>query len=172
MQGAGDPSQCHDTRPRTVRPCRIVPRPVVDKLRGALWRVRQRVDPPRSEDMSYIDGFVIAVPTANKQKFIEHARHFDSLFIELGAIRVIESWGDDVPDGKLTDFRRAVQATAEETVAFSWVEWPDKATRDVAMKKMMEDPRMDPSTPGNPPMPFDGKRMIFGGFEQVVEVKA
>jgi hypothetical protein len=74
--------------------------------------------------MSYIDGFVIAVPTANKQKFIEHARHFDSLFIELGAIRVIEGWGDDVPDGKVTDFRRAVQATAEETVAFSWVEWP------------------------------------------------
>ncbi len=79
--------------------------------------------------MSYIDGFVIAVPTANK-------------------------------------------ATADETVAFSWVEWPDKATRDAAMKKMMEDPRMDPSTPGNPPMPFDGKRMVFGGFEQVVEVKA
>jgi uncharacterized protein YbaA (DUF1428 family) len=123
-------------------------------------------------NMSYIDGFVIAVPTANKQKFIEHARHFDSLFIELGAVRVIEGWGDDVPDGKVTDFRRAVQATAEETVAFSWVEWPDKATRDTAMKKMMEDPRMDPSLPANPPMPFDGKRMIFGGFEQVVEVKA
>ena len=64
--------------------------------------------------MSYIDGFVIAVPRANRQKFIEHARHFDTLFIELGAIRVVESWGDDVPDGKVTDFRRAVQATAEE----------------------------------------------------------
>jgi serine/threonine protein kinase len=73
---------------------------------------------------------------------------------------------------QVTDFRRAVQATAEETVAFSWVEWPDKATRDVAMKKMTEDPRMDPSAPGNPPMPFDGKRMIVGGFEPVVEVKA
>ena len=103
--------------------------------------------------MSYIDGFVIAVPTANKQKFIEHARHFDSLFIELGAIRVIEGWGDDVPDGKVTDFRRAVQATAEETVAFSWVEWPDKATRDAGMKKMMEDPRMDPSTRATRPCP-------------------
>ena len=122
--------------------------------------------------MSYIDGFVIAVPTANKQKFIEHARHFDSMFIELGAIRVLETWGDDVPDGNVTDFRRAVLATAEETVAFSWVEWPDKATRDAGMKKMREDPRMDPSTPGNPAMPFEGKRMIFGGFEQVVEVKA
>jgi uncharacterized protein YbaA (DUF1428 family) len=135
-------------------------------------RVDRSTQLNRSEQMSYIDGFVIAVPTANKQKFIEHARHFDAMFIELGAIRVIESWGDDVPDGKVTDFRRAVQATAEETVAFSWVEWPDKATRDAGMKKMMEDPRMDPSTPGNPPMPFDGKRMIFGGFEQVVEVKA
>jgi uncharacterized protein YbaA (DUF1428 family) len=126
--------------------------------------------PTRRDDMSYIDGFVIAVPTANKQKFIEHARHFDQMFIELGAIRVVEGWGDDVPDGKVTDFRRAVQATADETVAFSWVEWPDKATRDAGMKKMMEDPRMDPATPGNPPMPFDGKRMIFGGFEPVVEV--
>ena len=105
--------------------------------------------------MSYIDGFVIAVPTANRQKFIDHASHFDPLFIELGALRVIEAWGDDVPDGKLTDFRRAVQAK-----------------HDAAMKKMMEDPRMDPSNPGNPPMPFDGKRMIFGGFERVLEVKA
>lgn len=122
--------------------------------------------------MSYIDGFVIAVPTGNKAKFIEHARKLDPIFIELGAIRVIEGWGDDVPDGKVTDFRRSVHATAEETVAFSWIEWPDKATRDAAMKMMMEDPRMDPSNPGNPPIPFDGKRMIFGGFEQVVEVKA
>ena len=118
--------------------------------------------------MSYIDGFVIAVPTANKQKFIEHARHFDALFIELGAIRVIESWGDDVPDGKVTDFRRAVQATAEETVAFSWVEWPDKATRDAGMKKMFEAPRMSPELN---PMPFDGKRMIFGGFVPLFELK-
>lgn len=93
---------------------------------------------------------------------IEHARHFDTLFIELGATHVIEGRGDNMPDGKVTDFRRAVQATAEETVAFAWEEWPDKATRDASMKKVMEDPRM----------PFDGKRMIFGGFEQVVEVKA
>jgi uncharacterized protein YbaA (DUF1428 family) len=114
--------------------------------------------------MSYIDGLVIAVPTADKQKFIEHARQLDPSFIELGAIRVIEGWGDDVPDGIVTDFRRAVLATAEETVAISWIEWPDKATRDAAMKKIMEDPRMDPPTPGNPPMPFDGKRMVFGGF--------
>jgi uncharacterized protein YbaA (DUF1428 family) len=121
--------------------------------------------------MSYIDGFVIAVPAANKQKFIDHARQLDPIFIELGAIRVIEGWGDDVPDGKLTDFRKSVQATSDEVVVFSWIEWPDKATRDAGMKKMMEDPRMDPSNPDNPPMPFDGKRMIFGGFEQVLEIK-
>jgi uncharacterized protein YbaA (DUF1428 family) len=116
--------------------------------------------------MSYFDGFVIAVPTANRQKFIDHAREFDPIFIEFGALRVVEAWGDDVPDGKVTDFRGAVKATADETVVFSFVEWPDKATRDAGMKKMMEDPRMDPSMP----MPFDGKRMIFGGFANVVDL--
>ena len=120
--------------------------------------------------MPYIDGFVIAVPTANRQKFIDHAREIDVMFLEYGATRVVEGWGDDVPDGKVTDFRRAVQATGEETVVFSWIEWPDKTTRDAGMKKMMEDPRMDPSNPDNPPMPFDGKRMIFGGFANVVEL--
>jgi uncharacterized protein YbaA (DUF1428 family) len=119
--------------------------------------------------MAYIDGFVIAVPTANKDKFLEHARTFDPVFIEYGATRVVEGWGDDVPDGKQTDFRRAVQGKADETVVFSWVEWPDKATRDAGMKKMMEDPRMDPKAN---PMPFDGARMIYGGFEQVVELGA
>jgi uncharacterized protein YbaA (DUF1428 family) len=122
--------------------------------------------------MSYIDGFVIAVPTANKQKFIDHANMADGMFIEMGALRVIECWGDDVPDGKLTDFRRAVQATADESVVFSWIEWPDKATRDAGMAKMMDpdfkDPRMDPV---NNPMPFDAKRMIFGGFSPVVDMK-
>lgn len=117
--------------------------------------------------MSYVDGFVIAVPNANKQKFIDHARTFDVLFLEFGATRVVEAWGDDVPDGKQTDFRRAVQATDGESVVFSWVEWPDKATRDAAMKKMMDDPRMDPATN---PMPFDGKRMIYGGFSRVLEL--
>jgi uncharacterized protein YbaA (DUF1428 family) len=116
--------------------------------------------------MSYIDGFVMAVPTANKQKFIDHANRFDGIFMEYGATRVVECWGDDVPDGKLTDFRRAVQATADEAVVFSWVEWPDKATRDAGMKKFMKDPRMEAA--GN--MPFDGKRMIFGGFAPVVEL--
>ena len=125
--------------------------------------------------MSYIDGFVIAVPTANKQKFITHATTADSLFIELGALRVMECWGDDVAEGTLTDFRKAVQATADETVVFSWIEWPDKATRDAAMAKMTDwmknpqnaDPRMDPK---KNPMPFDGKRLIFGGFAPIVDL--
>ena len=120
--------------------------------------------------MSYIDGFVIAVPTANKQKFIDHANMADSMFIEMGATRVIECWGDDISEGKTTDFRKAVKATEDESIFFSWIEWPDKATRDAGMAKleaMMEnpdnaDPRMDPE---KNPMPFDGKRMIFGGFE-------
>ena len=122
--------------------------------------------------MPYIDGFVAAVPTANKQKFIDHARLGDPVFIEQGATRVVECWEDDVPDGKVTDFRRTVQAKPDESVVFSWIEWPDKPTRDAGMKKMMEDPRMQPSHPDHPPMPFDGKRMIFGGFTPVVELRA
>jgi uncharacterized protein YbaA (DUF1428 family) len=117
--------------------------------------------------MSYVDGFIAAVPTANKEKFIAHSRQGDALFIEFGALRVVECWGDDVPHGKQTDFFRSVQATAEETVVFSWIEWPDKATRDVGMQKMMDDPRMDPV---NNPMPFDGKRLIYGGFTPLVEL--
>ena len=116
--------------------------------------------------MTYVDGFVIAVPTANKQKFIDHGNAIDVAFKEYGALRVVECWGDDVPDGKTTDFRKAVKAADDETVVFSWIEWPDKATRDDAMKKLMEDPRMDPK---GEPMPFDGKRMIFGGFSVVAE---
>jgi uncharacterized protein YbaA (DUF1428 family) len=122
--------------------------------------------------MPYVDGFVIAVPKANKQKFIEHAKKGDSVFTELGAKRILECWGDDVPDGKVTDFRRAVQANEDEAVVFSWIEWPDKATRDAAMSKMEElmknDPRMSPESN---PMPFDGKRMIYGGFAPVVTLE-
>ncbi|WP_288902987.1 DUF1428 domain-containing protein [uncultured Sneathiella sp.] len=125
--------------------------------------------------MSYIDGFVIAVPTANKQKFITHAEMGDSVFVDLGATRVTECWGDDLPVGKVTDFRKAVQARDDETVVFSWIEWPDKETRDAAMKTMtgwMEnpekgDPRMNPE---KNPMPFDGMRLIYGGFTPLVVV--
>jgi uncharacterized protein YbaA (DUF1428 family) len=122
--------------------------------------------------MTYIDGFVIAVPKANKQKFINHANTADSMFIEMGALRVLECWADDVPGGKVTDFRMAVKAEPDEDVIFSWIEWPDKATRDKAYAIMMDpdnkDPRMDQN---KNPMPFDGKRMIFGGFAPVVDMK-
>ena len=122
--------------------------------------------------MAYIDGFVLAVPKANRQKFINHANMADSMFIEMGATRILECWADDVPEGKTTDFRMAVKATEDEDVVFSWIEWPDKATRDAAMAKMMDpantDPRMDQD---KNPMPFDGKRMIFGGFAPVVELE-
>ncbi|UXX84753.1 DUF1428 domain-containing protein [Roseovarius pelagicus] len=125
--------------------------------------------------MSYIDGFVIAVPTANKQKFIDHAKQGDSVFIDLGATRVVECWGDEVNDGEITDFRKSVKAKEDETVVFSWVEWPNKKTRDAAMQTMTDwmehperaDPRMDPE---KNPMPFDGKRLIYGGFAPIVEV--
>ena len=118
--------------------------------------------------MSYIDGVVIPVPTGNKQKFIDHSRTVDAVFLEHGATRVLECWGDDVKEGKQTDFRRAVQARGDETVVFSWVEWPDKATRDAGMAHIMKDPRL--SGESNP-MPFDGKRMIFGGFMPLVELR-
>ena len=119
----------------------------------------------------YIDGFVIPVLAENRQAFIDHATNADSMFMEMGALRVVECWGDDVPEGKVTDFRRAVDATASESIVFSWIEWPDKATRDAAFAKMMSedfsDPRMDQA---KNPMPFDGKRMIFGGFVPVVDM--
>lgn len=115
--------------------------------------------------MSYIEGFVAAVPTANKQAYIEHARQAAPFFKEFGAGRMVENWGDDVPTGTLNDFQRAVSATADETVVFSWIEYADKATRDAAVEKMTSDPRMQDL----PEMPFDGKRMIFAGFEPFVD---
>jgi uncharacterized protein YbaA (DUF1428 family) len=119
--------------------------------------------------MPYIDGFVLAVPTADRQKFIDHAATANAVFIEQGATRVFECWGDDVPAGKQTDFRRAVQAKDDETVVFSWIEWPDKATRDKVFAKMDELSKTDDRiNPEKNPMPFDGKRMIFGGFSPVV----
>ena len=120
--------------------------------------------------MTYIDGFVIAVPTANREAFIEHARKFDTMIVEAGAIRVVESWGDSVPEGKVTDFRRAVQATEDETVAFSWVEWPDKETRDRVHAEMERKMKSGEIDSGMTDMPFDGKRMIFGGFSTVVDI--
>ncbi len=116
--------------------------------------------------MTYVDGFVAAVPTVNKEKFRKHAGEAAEMFREFGATGIVECWGDDVPDGEVTSFPMAVKCKPDETVVFSWILWPSKAVRDAGHKKMMEDPRMDPA---NNPMPFDGKRMIFGGFEKILE---
>ena len=123
--------------------------------------------------MSYIDGYVLAVPIANKETFIEYGESVDKIFIEYGALRVIEAWSDDVPHGEQTDFYQAVQANEDETVVFSWVEWPDKVTRDTGMKAMMEAMKEDDLFDQEKnPMPFDGARMILGSFQTVVEIEA
>ena len=115
--------------------------------------------------MAYVDGFVAAVPSANREAFRAHAAEFAVFFKELGALRVVECWGDDVRDGKLTSFPLAVKRGDDETVVFSWIEWPDKPTRDAAFRTMQSDERMQ----GMSAMPFDGKRMIFGGFEPILD---
>ncbi len=115
--------------------------------------------------MSYIDGFVAAVPTENRDAFIVHAKTAWPIFKELGALAQWECWGDQVPEGEVTSFAKAVQAKENETVVFSWVIWPDEATRNVAWEKMMSDPTMEEKM-GE--MPFDGARMIYGGFTPLV----
>lgn len=117
--------------------------------------------------MSYMDGFVAAVPTANKAAYKAHAAEASAIFFEFGALRLVETWGDDVPRGEVTDFYRAVDARDDESVVFSWIEWPDKATRDAGMAKLMTDPRMQDMQ-----MPFDGKRMIYGGFATLLDTRA
>jgi uncharacterized protein YbaA (DUF1428 family) len=117
--------------------------------------------------MKYVDGFVVAVPVANKEIYRQHAAEAAALFKEFGVTRMVECWGDDVPDGKLTDFRRAVQAKEDEVVVFSWFEYPSKEARDAANQKMMSDPRMKEM---GERMPFDGKRMIYGGFVPIVDL--
>ena len=112
--------------------------------------------------MAYIDGFVIPVATANKQAFLDHATAVDKFFVDYGALRVVECWQDDVPDGQVTDFKRAVATEAGESVVFSWIEWPDKATRDAGYAAMADNAEMNAL-----PMPFDGKRMIYGGFKPI-----
>ena len=114
--------------------------------------------------MAYIEGFILAVPQQNKDAYRKHAEDAVSFFKECGATRMVETWADEVPDGKVTDFRRAVKAKPDEAVLFSWLEYPDRATRDAAVKKIMSDPRMEKLGAN---MPFDAQRMIWGGIKSI-----
>jgi uncharacterized protein YbaA (DUF1428 family) len=116
--------------------------------------------------MAYIDGMVAAVPTANKEIYRAYSARMGETMKRYGALRYVETWGDDVPEGNLTSFSMAVQRKEDEVVVFSWVWWPDKAAHDDGWKRMMEDPAMNNFAD----MPFDGKRMIFGGFEVLLDV--
>ena len=113
----------------------------------------------------YVEGFVVAVPKENKEAYLQMAKKGAELFKKYGATRVVECWQSDVPRGKNTDFFGAVKAKNNEDVLFSWIEYPSKDIRDVAEKKMKEDPAMDEMKE----MPFDGSRMIFGGFETILD---
>ena len=114
--------------------------------------------------MTYFTGSIAAVPTANRQKYVDHVNAVWPLFRNHGATRMVETWGVDVPKGKVNDLYGAVNAREDETVTFSWLAWPDKAAADAAWQKMQGDPDMTAMD-----MPFDGSRMIFGGFEPVFE---
>jgi len=113
----------------------------------------------------YVDGFLLAVPTANKEAYRRHAEEAAAVFREHGALSLVECWGDDVPEGKVNSMHTAVLRKPEETVVFAWVTWPDRATRDAGMQKVQADQRLAGSA-GD--MPFDGSRVIFGGFEVIV----
>lgn len=116
--------------------------------------------------MKYVDGFVVAVPADKKDAYREMAAKAAPLFKEFGALRIVECWASDVPDGKVTDFCMVVKAEENEEVVFSWIEYPSKEVRDAANQKMMSDPRMKEFGES---MPFDGKRMIYGGFESIID---
>ena len=113
--------------------------------------------------MSYVDGFVAAVPKSRKAEYTAFAEAMAKLILSWGATRVVENWSEDVQPGKLTDFYRAVAAQEDEDIVFSWVEYPDKATREKVQKLMMSDETMAGMS-----MPFDGKRLIYGGFGTIV----
>ncbi|MDB2437398.1 DUF1428 domain-containing protein [Hellea sp.] len=115
--------------------------------------------------MRYIQGFIVPVPKAKKEAYIKLAAASGPIFQEYGAVRIVESWSENTPDGKVTDFKKAVKAESDEAVVFSWIEWPDKATCDAATKKMESDPRW--AAMGD--MPFDGKRMKYAGFDSIFE---
>lgn len=118
--------------------------------------------------MTYIDGYVLPVPNANMDAYRQLAERTAEVFRRHGALRVVECWGDDVPEGKVTSFTIATQRKDDESVVFSWTEWPSKEVRDAGMKAAMAEfetmPDMVPYR-----MPFDGMRMFWGGFRPIVE---
>lgn len=116
--------------------------------------------------MAYVDGYVIAVPNANKTAYVEMAKKAAAVFKANGASRIVENWGDDVPEGKLTSFSMAVKREPDESIVFSWVVWPSKEIREAGWKRAMDDPFFSDSAMGNL---FDGKRMIYGGFENLLD---
>lgn len=116
--------------------------------------------------MHYVDGFVCAVPTVNRELYRRHAEQAAVVFKAYGALKLVECWGDDVPQGEVTSFPMAVKCEAEETVVFSWILWPSREVRDAAMPRIMADARLQPDTN---PMPFDGRRLIYGGFQMIVD---
>ncbi|MGQ0558652.1 MAG: DUF1428 domain-containing protein [Sphingosinicella sp.] len=118
-------------------------------------------------DNGYTDGFIAPVKNENRQAYADMATKAAPVFIEHGATRVVEAWGDDVFEGKVTDFRKAVKAEQGENVVFSWIEWPSKETRVKGWEKVMADPRMQPKE--GEPMPFDGKRMFWAGFTPILD---
>ncbi len=118
------------------------------------------------EAFAYVDGIVASVPDGKRAAFADNAAAVGAIFRERGATRVVDGWGADVPEGKVTDFRRAVRAPAGETVIFGWIEWPDKATRDAGMAALMQDSRMRENAP-----PWNGRLAIFGGFAPVFDTR-
>jgi uncharacterized protein YbaA (DUF1428 family) len=116
--------------------------------------------------MTYFEGFIVPVPEANRDAYHKHASEFAPLIQEVGVRRMVECWESDVPEGKVTDFRKAVDATPGEKIVFSWFEYPSRQDRDAANEKFMSDPRMEEMGKN---MPFDGKRIIMGGFDAIVE---
>ena len=116
--------------------------------------------------MPYVDGFVLAVPKANLDAYKDMARTASEVWMEHGALSYVECLADDVPYGELTSFPRAVQAKDDEIVVFSWITYPSRETRDEINAKVMKDPRLQGSMEN---APFDGKRMIYGGFRSFLE---
>ena len=116
--------------------------------------------------MTYIEGFVTAVLTDKKEEYRQHAADAAPIFKEFGVTRMVENWGDDLPEGEVTDYKRAVKAKDDEAVVYSYVEWPNKPTRDAAWATSMADESMK-----GQPMPFDGQRSFWGGFQPMLDTE-